>query len=108
VSQLIGSLTYGVAQETLRPAADFVAPSSPSSFDIPLPSVGEGILENSSTTAGSEFPAAKSTPTARIDRQAVVEASQEAQKTTFEALVILIVRFLKCRIKTTFSYPSHC
>jgi hypothetical protein len=78
VSQLIGSLTDGVAQEALRPAADFVAPSSPTSFGISLPSVGEGILENSAVTAGSEFRIAKSTPTPRIDRQAVIEASREA------------------------------
>jgi hypothetical protein len=78
VAQPIGRLTEGTAQEALTPAANFVAPSPLSSFDIPSPSVGEGIFENLVTTAGSEFSAARSTPAARIGRQAVVEASQEA------------------------------
>jgi hypothetical protein len=78
VAQLIGSLTDGTAREALTPAANFVAPSPPTSSSIPSPSVGEGILENPIRTAGSEFPAVRSTPEARIDRQAVVEASHEA------------------------------
>jgi hypothetical protein len=78
VPQLIGILTDGIAQENSRPAADFVAPSSPTSFNIPSPSLGEGIIENPVTTADIESPAVRSTAATRIDRQTVVEASPEA------------------------------
>jgi hypothetical protein len=78
VAQLISSLTDGTAQEGLTRATHFVAPSPPTSFDIPSPPLGDGIPEDPITTAGSESAAAKSTPAARIDRQAVVKASQEA------------------------------
>jgi len=78
VSQLIGSLTDGNAQENLRPAADFVAPFSPTPFNIPPSSLGEGVIENPVTTTDIESLAVRSTPAARIERQTFVEASQGA------------------------------
>lgn len=77
VAQLIGSLTDGTAQEGQAPAANYVAPSSPTSFDIHSPFGGEGILENSVPTAGKETPTVTLTPAARVNRQAAVEAAQE-------------------------------
>lgn len=78
MAQLIGSLIDGTAQEGLAPAANFVIPSPPISSDMHSPARGEGILENSVPTVGDESPVFTSTPAARIDRQAAVEASQDA------------------------------
>jgi hypothetical protein len=78
VAQLNDSFTDGMAQEALTLATNFVAPSPPNSLDIPSPSLGEGFLDNAVTAADNEFPAARSTPATRIDRQAAIEAQQEA------------------------------
>ena len=78
MAQLIGSLIDGTAQEAIPPATNFAAPSPPASFDIPSPSADEGRSKDIVTTESSEFFAVRSTPAARIDRQAAIEAPQES------------------------------
>jgi hypothetical protein len=78
VAQLINSLKDGTAQKSLPPAAEFVADPPGNSFDIFLLSDGEVVVGNSTTSADDEFPLAKRTLAATVDRQADVRANQQA------------------------------